>query len=429
MHVRCIDRSYPIILLLLPVLLVPFGYTAADERTDQFRSAALEGSDTPENSVQNWLSSGPERRLPLRERRLYDGARRGLVPPRTTDKGFSPRIGLAMEYQDNIFFTNTKQRDDVIAVLSPGTHYSNGGKGWILEADYSFEAAKYFSHSELDKVFDAQSGLLFVNRELSRRLSVGLADNFIQSRETSDQLIPGLLEGNTKVTSNDLSMELGYSVTPNIRTNFRYSNLLMKTSDSTASNINTNEGTAGLRWRFSPRDTVGLEYEVRRMDFSKADEATGHSVLALYRRQFSRRFALEGGIGFLTINKSYDFDTMRARLSAQASMKQVLFGLNYNRDTILGAGIGAPLLENTLSLDTLLRIRSGLRIGTELGLTRFKTLDSTRTRIDSVDITGFLSYALADNTWMRFKYNHNSQKLSGTVTRNNRYLMNMVFTF
>jgi len=175
-HSRCSDLIFSIILLLL---LLPFGYTAAGEREDQFRSVALEGGDEPETAVQSWLFPQAGRRLPLKERRLYDGAQRGLIPPRTTDRGFTPRIGAAVEYQDNLFFTNDNQRDDVIAVLSPGVRYSNGGKGWNLEADYGFEAARYFDNSRLNKVFDAQSGVLFANRELSRRFTVELADIFL----------------------------------------------------------------------------------------------------------------------------------------------------------------------------------------------------------------------------------------------------------
>ncbi|HEB86077.1 MAG TPA: hypothetical protein ENI68_03540 [Gammaproteobacteria bacterium] len=426
---RCSGLVYPIIPLLLLALPIMSGYTAAGEREDQFGSAALEGSDDPETAVQSWLFPGAGRRLPLKERRLQDGAQRGLIPPGTTEKGFSPRIGLAVEYQNNLFFTDTNQRDDVITVLSPGIRYSDGGKGWNLEADYGFEAAKYFDNSKLNKVLDAQSGLLFANRELSRRLTVGLSDNFYESRDTSDQLIRGVLTGATTVTNNDLSVELAYTVTPNVRTNISYSNLIILTNDSAATDIRSNEVTTGLRWRVTPRDTVGLEYEGRRMDFTRVDEATGHSVLALYRRQFSRRFALEGGAGYLTINKSFDTDTWSARLSAQASMmKEFLIGLNYNRDVLLGAGVGAPLLENTLNLNMLLRIRPGLRFGAELGKTRFKIQDSFRTRIDSVDVLGFLSYALTDNIWVRARYSHNSQKVSGTTIRNNRYLVNMVFS-
>jgi len=428
-HSRCSDLTYPIILLLLLALLLPFGSTAAGEREDQFRSVALEGGDEPETAVQSWLFPQAGRRLSLKERRLHDGAQRGLIPPRRTDKGFTPRIGAAVEYQDNLFFTNDNQRDDVIAVLSPGVRYSNGGKGWNLEADYGFEAARYFDNSRLNKVFDAQSGVLFANRELSRRFTVELADIFLESRDTSDQLIPGALAGATTVTTNDLSADLAYTVTPNVRTNFSYSNRIMLTNDSSATDIRSNEVATGLRWRLTPRDTVGFEYEGRRMDFNKVDVATEHSVLALYRRQIGRRFALEGGAGYLTINKSFDTNKWRARVSAQASvMKEFLIGLNYNRDVLLGAGVGAPLLENTLNLNMLLRIRSGLRFGAELGKTRFKVQDSFRTRVDSVDVMGFLSYALSDNIWVRARYSHNSQEVLGTTIRNNRYLVNMVFS-
>ncbi|HHH42919.1 MAG TPA: hypothetical protein ENK49_02175 [Gammaproteobacteria bacterium] len=381
------------------------------------------------NTVQSWLFPDAGRRLPLKERRLQDGAQRGLIPPLTADKGFTPRVGAAVEYQDNLFFTNDDQRDDVIAVLAPGLRYSNGGKGWNLEADYGFEAARYFDNSDLNKVFDAQTGLLFINRELSRRLALGVSDNFYESRDTSDQLIPGVLTGATTVTSNDLSAELVYSATPNVQTSLAYSNLILLTNDSTATDIRSNELAAGLRWLFTPRDTVGLEYEGRRMDFNRVDVATGHSVLASYRRQFGRRFALEGGAGYVTVNKSFDTDTWRARFSAQAAVtKQFLLGLNFNRDVLLGAGVGAPLLENTLNMNMLLRLGSGLRFGAELGKTRFKIQDSLRTRIDSVDVLGFMSYALTDNAWIRIRYSHNSQEVSGTTIRNNRYLATMVFS-
>ena len=425
----CRGRVCPLVLLLPLVLLMTPGHTAAAGREYPFGSAALEGDNEPESAVQSWLFPAAGRRLPLRERRLQDGAQRGLISPRTKDRGFTPRIGAAVEYQDNLFFTNDNQRDDVIAVLSPGMRYSNGGKGWNLEADYGFEAARYFDNSRLNKVFDAQSGLLFANRELSRRLTVGLSDNFYESRDTSDQLIPGALTGATTVTSNDLSAELAYALTPNVRTSISYSNRVILTNDSAATDIRSNEASTGLRWRITPRDTIGLEYEGRIMDFNKVDKATGHSVLALYRRQFGRRLSLEGGAGYLMVNKSFDVDTWRARLSAQASpLKELLVGLNYNRDVLLGAGVGAPLLENSVNMNVLLRIRPGLRFGAELGKTRFKIQDSFRTRIDSVDVLGFLSYALTDRIWVRARYSHNSQEVSGTTIRNNRYLVNMVFS-
>jgi hypothetical protein len=94
---------------------------------------------------------------------------------------FSPSITVSEEYTDNLFLTDEDEESEFLTVIAPRAAFSVEGKtfGWELAYEPGFTF--YNQHDELNTV--RHSASLDGRHQLTKRLSLTLADNFTRTEE------------------------------------------------------------------------------------------------------------------------------------------------------------------------------------------------------------------------------------------------------
>jgi hypothetical protein len=99
-----------------------------------------------------------------------------------------PSLGLAEEYDSNVFGTSSNERSDFITRISPGVTFGYQSTPLTLLVSYGFGAEIYADNSDLNGV-NRHNGSLDFRYLPNPRLTLGLGASFVQSESTSGQAI------------------------------------------------------------------------------------------------------------------------------------------------------------------------------------------------------------------------------------------------
>jgi hypothetical protein len=111
----------------------------------------------------------------------------------------TPRFYLEEQYDDNVFLTETNEKDDFITTISPGVNVKYETPTELIDLDYEFRRAYFNDFSNLD--FSAHEGEVEARKDFGPRFSLGVRDNLIQSenpiegRGATEFLQPSLRQG------------------------------------------------------------------------------------------------------------------------------------------------------------------------------------------------------------------------------------------
>jgi len=380
-------------------------------------------------TVLTWLNLEDDDRVPIREKPIFEGARRGLIPPRPRRTGFVPRVTLTANYQDNLFFTPTDEVSDFVTVISPGVSYKNFGKNWEIAFDYAFESAFYADNPDEDDFFDGQSAFLIGHLDVDSRTRVGLLDVFRDTRDPTEQLVPGAVPDLVPTQTNDLVLYATRGMSTQTNLTGRYINRLQFTDEPNSSDIAVNEGALIGDYEFSKSDRAGLSGRYRSYRFSPGQDETSYSGFASLRHDLDERLTVEGRLGLLHTTADSGRDYVVGGAAIHASHKDAIYSVALDRDLTTSAGVSSLLLKNQVIGSALFRISSGLQAFVEVGYSNLETVNSATTNIDVVNVGASISYALTNNAWLRFKYTFTQEDIENAdSTSANQYFISIVGT-
>ncbi|NNM00437.1 MAG: hypothetical protein HKO62_06775, partial [Gammaproteobacteria bacterium] len=334
---------------------------------------------------------------------------------------------------------------DLITVVSPGFSYANGGRGWKLDFDYAFEAAFFTQNSNFDKSIDSQSGQASLSWQPASGTELSLVNIFRQSRDPTDQLIPGAVIGLTRAFTNYLTLGLTHRFRPKLGAGLSYVNTIQSIDDPSLPDIRTDELAASLSWGLSQRNELEIVQRVRRFDFSgpaagsgaagprrnfgspfpgspddddddEADEfqpaprdQTAIAGSIGLRRNFSERVSARAQIGGEHTGADSGRTFLIGGVGLEAAAKYAALLVEYERGLITGTALNVLLFEDAVNASVLVRILRGLQGSFEFSASRVFTVDQVEFGIDELSARAALSYALTDSCWLRARVSWNRE--------------------
>lgn len=381
-------------------------------------------------TVRTGLNRLGDERIPIREKPVLEGTRGGLIPPRTRREGIIPRVSLSTEYDDNVAFTSSDKIDDLRTVISPGVSYGNSGDWWRINLDYSFESSFFLDNTKLNRVVDAQSGFLDVSFDTSPRTQIGLVNLFRETRDPTEQAIPGAVTSGDRVTTNNLYVFASHGLDVSTNLNLSYRNILQLTETSDAIEVTSHDVLGAVDVELTPRDRAGVTYNSRAFLFSGASDEFAQGATFDYRHVVSEKFVVQSSLGIVYTTASAGNTYLRARVSLEASLKDAILGIEFDRDLTAQVGVGSLLINNELTGSALIRLGPGWHLGTEINYSTFETVGGTNLEGQEYEGRATLSYALRDNMWVRLKYTFTRENIRGQQAATaNRLILSFVLSW
>ena len=381
-------------------------------------------------TLRTWLNRQGGERIPIREKPVLEGVRGGLIPPRTRREGIIPRVSLSTEYDDNVAFTSSNKLDDLRTIVSPGVSYANSGDWWRVNLDYSFESTFFLDNTDLNKVVDAQSGLLDVSFSTSPRTQIGLVNVFRETGDPTEQAIPGAVASGDPTTTNNLFVFASHGLDVSTNLNLSYGNNLQLTATPDTIEVTTHDVLGAVDVELTPRDRAGVTYNSRAFVFSGASDVFAQGATFDYRHVFSERFVAQSSLGMVYTTASAGNTYVRASGSLEASLKDTIFGIGFDRDLSAQVGLGSLLINSELTGSALVRLGPGWQLGTEINYSQFETVGGTNLEGQEFEGRATVSYALRDNMWARLKYTLTREDIRGQqAVTSNRLILSFVLSW
>ncbi len=376
-----------------------------------------------------WLNTGPDERLPLRERRLQPGPLTLPVPPRPQRLGLVPRLGVTAEWRDNVFRTAEDTRSDAILTASPGFSWIEQGSQWAVFADYALESALHLEVGDLSDGLSAQSASVGGTYNPSRRTTLTLFNSFVETRDVGEALIPQALPPFSTIRTNAVVATAEHRPTARSEIRAFYENQLQFSDAENTSEIVVHGGGAEFAYEIGPADRLTARYLGRAFAFSESDDAHAHEGFVQYEREFGERFAVRAAVGAIGTGADGGRVFPQIEGSISASMRDLLFTVGASRDLLPAVGVEDLVLSTEVSANLLTRLAPGLQVEARVEHRWLTVLDGVDTTIDSTAVEGRLSYAIADNLWIWAGYGRDRDATEDSVTTSNRVLVGLVRTF
>lgn len=189
---------------------------------------------------------------------------------------FTPRISVNEEYTDNVFFTNTNQKDDFITVVSPGctleASKSNMGVSFSYDAGFSF----YSNHSGNDAL--RHNARLTGWTDLSQITRLEFYDRYNRTEETytaAEEITADQDQtrrtGRQPYYTNDLGLNLIRQIGRSSSLNLGYAYRILENQDPTLEDNVRHNSSIGFSHRFSPYLNIDLDFAYTKGEFDISD--------------------------------------------------------------------------------------------------------------------------------------------------------------
>jgi hypothetical protein len=225
-------------------------------------------------------------------------------------------LSLSEQYNDNIFLSHTDRVGDFITVINPALALSTKTDKIDAMLNYSPSLNYYASHDEKNDISHQASGQgLF---RLTERLSVGLSDTFVQTKESSIinntpslQGAGPLAAGQNKITTNTLSGNLSYRFSEKLT--FQPS-VTYTTTDNTQTGVgdnNTYTGAMLATYLLTDRTSLKANASYSYYAYTVSSDAYGQVYTIGVTHKFTPTFTVDayGGINVTTIKEPSNTDT------------------------------------------------------------------------------------------------------------------------
>ena len=330
-----------------------------------------------------------------------------LTPPGASaqvEPGFYaiPSLTVAGVYDDNIFFENENEVDDVITRVRPGLElgYDSATFSWL--GRYSFDSEKYDENSELDSWLmrrDAYGELEYLpNSQLMLTGNIAYAET-----QTPGELnlATGLQPGRTNAERFTINPGLVYNFGADTTASLEY----ILNQDKLAGGVETDfhETAAEVEHILNAAHTLLFGYSYRRYDFSISPAIDSHTPRLGWMYAFSPRsiFTLEAGPRIAGDETDL---YLSARVDHEYARGQLSFAYEVDETTLIGE-VGR-LQNERFSASLTHNFSDRFTLTATPG---YSTLDRNNADTEVYQFTAEARYRLNDALSVRASYEHNFQ--------------------
>jgi len=317
---------------------------------------------------------GPDRR-PREEQPPQELGNHSLMPARTRRDGLEPRVGVTVEYNDNVYFKPSDQKSAWVGVISPGANYRKEGPRSYLEADYSLEGSLYAGSSHPTNAINAQTGFLFWNFAPTERSRVIVTDNLLTSPDSQGQLfVPGATGSLDTTTQNYFDAQGLYNVTHTLDARVRVGNVLQRFENPLAIDNRQTDLEGGLLLMTSSRNRAGVKYRYRDVRFSGTPDASTSTIALEDEARLTKRVTVRAVAGVATLTGVAPHKRPVLHAAVIADTRAALLGLSFEQDVQAAGGLGSLLFGRTLTATAQWRIAPRWYLNAGLSYANFSSL-------------------------------------------------------
>ncbi len=371
-----------------------------------------------------------ETRRPIEEGLVTELTFLQAIPPPKRSSGFTPRLSVGLEYNDNIFFTATQPTSDSIALISPGVNFRHESARLNLELDYSFVSSFYAENPDLNETFEEQVGFLTARYAIGERTDLDALVVGHAFKDPTSQIIPGIIPPRGTTVQNLINLSATHALAPdrgpNLRFNFRQ--ILLDFEDQVAVNSRTYDLSAGVQFFGARRNRFDGEFRVRYFDFDSGRDVWTYAAFAGGEMELAQ--SLYGGLnlGPLVAAGELQETDVLVHASLRKNFRDGDLELRFERDWTTSGGVDSVLLSQILSGSAQLQLGSGVQGSVKLGLGRFESLDESDFKIWTVQPELGITYAAKPWLLFRLAYLFTWQKQDGidSSVNSNQILFSIV---
>jgi hypothetical protein len=194
-------------------------------------------------------------------------------------------LAVTETYDDNILLTETNEKGDFVTTLSPGVRIYRVGDRLTLSTSYRANIEMYANHHDANSI----SHLAFAEMTMTgfgsgrlEKAQLRISDSFTDTERLADYPDQGAVIGNggvitppTPTIRNSLSAIFSMPLTDTLHGEVGYSRSLTRYHQADLINSSSQQVTASLSDRFTPRITMGMTYT---FNISNFDAPAGGST-------------------------------------------------------------------------------------------------------------------------------------------------------
>ena len=177
----------------------------------------------------------------------------------------TPRVYVEERYDDNIFLTETNEKDDFITTISPGVNLNYEAPGGEINLDYELQRVLYDDFSELDYTGLRASAL--AQKDFSPRFGAGIRETFIRSQDPIELTgveefeRPSIRRGRNRYTRNIVEPEATFQFDENRSIRLGYRNNILRNKAEDIADQDQHAGNMLFNFRFDIRNDLEIFYE------------------------------------------------------------------------------------------------------------------------------------------------------------------------
>ncbi len=245
----------------------------------------------------------------------------------------TPKGAVSLKNESNFYNVKTTEREVQTTYIEPGidlgfeTSKSAVSLDYtLIYEDYDYKdpppdlADDWERQNDIDH-FTGQSLQMFATTQPFDKLTLGLEDGFLKSRETSKRGPYEHEDGKIEYSQNQVAPILLYKLNENVSTELRYIRSMTDYDLTTYDDSTENKGAFNLIYTFSPTFSMDFGYQKWKRDYGDLipDYTSDQANLNL-KKQF-RYSSIEAGAGYQTRefdNEMEDIDTFTYQISIDA---------------------------------------------------------------------------------------------------------------
>lgn len=341
-------------------------------------------------------------------------------------------LSLSEQYNDNIYLAHTDRVSDYVTVISPVLALSTQTQKINAMLSYSPSWNYYSSHSD-KTAFNQQAGAqgLF---SLTERLSFGLSDTFVQSKETSNisnltalQGAGPLVAGQNTLTTNTVSGNLSYRLSEQITLQPSLSYTTTNNSEQSVGDINTFTGGMGISYLLTDRTSLRVNASYTNYDYSVGSNSNGQEYIVGINHRFTPTLTVDafGGVDVTKIDSPSTTDTgFTGGITITKTFEKGSASISFKDSVVPGLQGNSPLKSQVVIVNYARPLTAYLDSSLSAWYGQYKSVgnvgaDQKRNEISG---TASLSYRLLQwaNLFLSYTYVNSDDRINNSNSYHNQ---------
>ena len=353
----------------------------------------------------------PSNRVPIEDRVTYPIGPRTLVTPSPKESGWTIRMQVSEQYDDNVQFTPTDKISDFITSFSPGVHYKTASPRGYLEVDYMLESALYAQTPEFNDLVESQAATVAGGYKFSPRDTLTLFNQFQQFKDPTGQVIPGVLRPRSQFTENVFLLNETHDYSPTTSLHAELRSFLSLIDDSSAVDSLLNEGYVGFMTEPVETSRIGGDYRLQHYRFDGAPNAFTQSLFFVHQYRPGKTTRFDWRVGPAFVQNDEDTVTAVGGFTFEASLSDFVAELAFDRDLNTSGGLGSVLLAQTVTLGGRWWAGEKLQLYVGAQASRIEELSASGLQFDVLQPFGMMTYAFSPNVVGALRYRYIRQDI------------------